>query len=110
MLCGVLRLEPETPLGLYLGCNITQGEAELKDKIKVRTVTFDMETCLDMTVLRVPMSQNFPGRRNSDNRVVDNKTALVAPRKSATGKVSGCLLGSFPPIQTNRRYPASNNN
>ena len=50
MLRQELRLEEETPLGLYLGCRISKGEAVLHDKTPVRTVTYDMETYLDMTV------------------------------------------------------------
>ena len=50
MLRRELRLEEETPLGLYLGCRISKGEAVLHDKTSVRTVTYDMETYLDMTV------------------------------------------------------------
>ena len=44
MLRKELRLEEETPLGLYLGCRISKGEAVLHDKTPVRTVTYDMET------------------------------------------------------------------
>ena len=44
------RLEEETPLGLYLGCRISKGEATLHDKTKVQTVTYVMETYLEMTV------------------------------------------------------------
>ena len=50
MLRRELRLEEETPLGLYLGCRISKSEAVLHDKTPVRTVTYDMETYLDMTV------------------------------------------------------------
>ena len=50
MLPQELRLEEETPLGLYLGCRISKGEATLHDKTKVQTVTYDMETYLEMTV------------------------------------------------------------
>ena len=50
MLRQELRLEDETPLGLYLGCRISKGEAVLHDKTKVQTVTYDMETYLEMTV------------------------------------------------------------
>ncbi|CAE7218058.1 unnamed protein product [Symbiodinium sp. KB8] len=50
MLRKELRLEEEAPLGLYLGCCISKGEAVLHDKTPVRTVTYDMETYLDMTV------------------------------------------------------------
>ena len=50
LLGSELRLEPPTPLGLCLGCNITKGESELHDKTKVRTVTYDMESYLEMTV------------------------------------------------------------
>ena len=50
MLCQELRLEEETPLGLHLGCRISKGEATLHDKTKVQTVTYDMETYLEMTV------------------------------------------------------------
>ncbi|OLP93893.1 hypothetical protein AK812_SmicGene24167 [Symbiodinium microadriaticum] len=50
MLRKELRLEEETPLGLYLGCRISKGEATLHDKTRVQTVIYDMETYLDMTV------------------------------------------------------------
>ena len=50
MLRQELRLEDETPLGLCLGCRISKGEATLPDKTKVQTVTYDMETYLEMTV------------------------------------------------------------
>ena len=50
MLRQELRLEEETPLGLYLGCRISKGEATLHDKTQVQTVTYDMETDLEMTV------------------------------------------------------------
>ena len=50
MLRQELRLEDETPLVLYLGCRISKGEATLHDKTKVQTVTYDMETYLEMTV------------------------------------------------------------
>ena len=50
MLRQELRLEDETPLGLCLGCRISKGEATLHDKTKVQTVTYDMETYLEMTV------------------------------------------------------------
>ena len=35
---------------MYLGCRISKGEATLHDKTRVQTVTYDMETYLDMTV------------------------------------------------------------
>eukprot|EP00439_Symbiodinium_sp_Y106_P057977 s4236_g8.t1 len=50
MLRQELRLEEETPLGLYLGCRISKGEATLHDKTQVQTLTYDMETYLEMTV------------------------------------------------------------
>ena len=50
MLRQELRLEEETPLGLYLGCRISKGEAVLHNTTPVRTVTYDMEAYLDMTV------------------------------------------------------------
>ena len=50
MLRQELRLEEETQLGLYLGCHISEGEAVLHDNMRVQTVTYDMETYLDMTV------------------------------------------------------------
>ena len=50
MLRQELRLEEDKPLGLYLGCRVSKGEAVLHDKTPVRTVTYDMETYLDMMV------------------------------------------------------------
>ena len=50
LLRSQLRLEPETPLGLYLGCNVSKSEGVLHDKTKVTTVTYDMELYLEMTV------------------------------------------------------------
>ena len=50
LLRSQLRLEPETPLGLYLGCNVSKSQGVLHDKTKVTTVTYDMELYLEMTV------------------------------------------------------------
>ena len=60
MLRKELRLEEETPLGLYLGCRISKGEAKLHDNTKVRTVTYDMETYLEMTVQKYCETTGFP--------------------------------------------------
>lgn len=50
MLRSKLRIEPETDLGLYLGCMIKKGEASLHDGTKVKTVSYDMSDLLRMTV------------------------------------------------------------
>ena len=50
LLGNELRLEPPTPLDLYLGRIITKGENELHDKTKIRTVIYDMESYLEMTI------------------------------------------------------------
>ena len=41
-----LDLEPETELGLYLGCQLVRGQTKLKDGTKVSTITYDMESFL----------------------------------------------------------------
>ena len=50
MLRSKLRIEPETELGLYLGCMIKKGEALLYDGTTVKTVSYDMSDLLKMTV------------------------------------------------------------
>ena len=50
MLRSKLRIEPETELGLYLGCMTKKGEASLHDGTKVKTVSYDMSDLLKMTV------------------------------------------------------------
>ena len=40
MLRSRLDLEPETELGLYLGCQLVRGETKLKDGTKVSTITY----------------------------------------------------------------------
>ena len=50
MLCSKLDLEPETDLGLYLGCQLVRGETKLKDGTKVSTITYDMESFLEQSV------------------------------------------------------------
>ena len=50
MLRTVLRIEPETDLGLYLGCVLTPGEAELHNGKKVKTITYNMEGLLKLSV------------------------------------------------------------
>ena len=50
MLRTVLRSEPETDLGLYLGCVLTQSEAQLHDGKKVKTTTYNMEGLLKLSV------------------------------------------------------------
>ena len=50
MLRSKLDLEPETDLGLYLGCQLVRGETKLKDGTKVSTITYDMESFLEQSV------------------------------------------------------------
>ena len=50
MLRNFLRIEPETDLGLYLGCVLTQGEAQLHNGKKVKTITYNMEGLLKLSV------------------------------------------------------------
>ena len=50
MLRSKLDLEPETDLGLYLGCQLVRGETKLKDGTKVSTITNDMESFLEQSV------------------------------------------------------------
>ena len=50
MLRTVLRIEPETDLGLYLGCILSQGETQLHNGKKVKTITYNMEGLLKLSV------------------------------------------------------------
>ena len=50
LLRSKLDLEPETGLGLYLGCQLVRGETKLKDGAKVSTITYDMESFLEQSV------------------------------------------------------------
>ena len=49
LLCTKLEIEPETSLGLYLGCNQIKGATKLGG-VQVNTVTYDMEEVLAMFV------------------------------------------------------------
>ena len=50
MLRTVLRIEPETDRGLHLGCVLTQGEAQLHNGRKAKTITYNMEGLLKLSV------------------------------------------------------------
>ena len=50
MLRSLLNIEPETDLGMYLGCTLKKGENRLKDGTCVSTMTYDMESFLDQCV------------------------------------------------------------
>eukprot|EP00435_Cladocopium_sp_Y103_P061888 s184_g23.t1 len=50
LLRSVLRIEPETDLGLYLGCVLSKGESKLHDGTKVKTFTYNMEGLLKLSV------------------------------------------------------------
>ena len=50
MLRSKLDLEPETDLGLYLGCQLVRGSTKLKDGTTVSTITYDMENFLEQSV------------------------------------------------------------
>ena len=45
-----LNIEPETDLGLYLGCILSKGSAKLNDGTPVSTMTYDMEGLLKLSV------------------------------------------------------------
>ena len=50
MLRSKLNIEPETDLGLYLGCVLSKGSATLNDGTPVSTMTYDMEGLLKLSV------------------------------------------------------------
>ena len=50
MLRSKLNIEPETDLGLYLGCILSKGSAKLHDGTPVSTMTYDMEGLLKLSV------------------------------------------------------------
>ena len=50
MLRSLLNIEPETDLGVYLGCTLKKGENRLKDGARVSTMTYDMESFLEQCV------------------------------------------------------------
>ena len=54
MLRTVLRIEPETDLGLYLGCVLSQGETQLHNGKQVKTITYNMEGWLKLSVESTP--------------------------------------------------------
>ena len=47
-----LNIEPETDLGLYLGCVLSKGSAKLNDGTPVCTMTYDMECLVKLSVER----------------------------------------------------------
>ena len=50
MLRTVLYIEPETDLGLYLRCILSQGETQLHNGKKVKAITYNMEGLLKLSV------------------------------------------------------------
>ena len=50
MLRSKLNIEPETDLGLYLGCILSKGSSKLHDGTPVSTMTYDMEGLLKLSV------------------------------------------------------------
>ena len=52
MLRSLLNIEPETDLGMYLGCTLRKGESRLKDGTRVSTMTYDMESFLEQCIKR----------------------------------------------------------
>lgn len=50
MLRSLLNIEPETDLGMCLGCTLRKGENRLKDGSRVSSITFDMESFLEQCV------------------------------------------------------------
>ena len=52
MLRSKLNIEPETDLGLYLGCILSKGFSKLHDGTPVSTMTYDMEGLLKLSVER----------------------------------------------------------
>ena len=52
MLRSKLNIEPETDLGLYLGCVLSKGSSKLHDGTPVSTMTYDMEGLLKLSVER----------------------------------------------------------
>ena len=52
MLRSKLNIEPETDLGLYLGCILSKGSSKLHDGTPVSTMTYDMEGLLKLSVER----------------------------------------------------------
>eukprot|EP00435_Cladocopium_sp_Y103_P056564 s370_g19.t1 len=50
MLRTKLNIEPETDLGLYLGCLLKKGTTKLHDGTSVSTMTYDMEGLLKLSV------------------------------------------------------------
>ena len=52
LLRSKLRIEPETGVGLYLGCSLTKGESKLADGSKITTMTYDMSDLLKLSVVK----------------------------------------------------------
>ena len=50
LLRSKLRIEPETDLGLYLGCLLSKGTNRLHDGTEVTTMTYNMEGLLKLSV------------------------------------------------------------
>eukprot|EP00435_Cladocopium_sp_Y103_P029436 s503_g7.t1 len=50
LLRTTLNIEPETDLGLYLGCVLSKGKSKLYDGTEVATMTYDMEGLLRQSV------------------------------------------------------------
>ena len=116
-----LRLEPETPLSLYLECQLCK---KLHDGTEVNTVTHDMETCLDMTVkkyldvtgLKEGNLHPVPIESSCRSKVIQHvRQLLLVPSRAGghgvrtnfrlTRMVGFCHLRPYPRILGNARSP-----
>ena len=101
MLRTVLRIEPKTDLGLYLGCVLSQGETQLHNGKKVKTITYNKEGLLKLSVEK---SLDIIGKDTKLKKVstpsLPEETKSSPYRAPSDGKRKLSVLGvHFPSIQ-----------
>ena len=101
LLRSKLDLEPETDLGLYLGCQLVRGSTKLKDGTTVSTITYDMESFLEQSVQKYLeiVGTNTVLKKVPTPSLPEEAKDHLARAPCGTGPVSQCTwCGTIHPI------------
>ena len=101
LLRSKLDLEPETDLGLYLGCQLVRGSTKLKDGTTVSTITYDMESFLEQSVQKYLeiVGNNTVLKKVPTPSLPDKAKDHPARAPCGTGPVSQCTwCGTIHPV------------
>ena len=99
LLRSKLDLEPETELGLYLGCQLVRGETKLKDGKKVSTIAYDMESFLEQSVQKYLEIVGITLKRVPTPSLPEETKEHPARAPCGAGPVSQCTwCGTIHPV------------